>query len=422
VKLSRILTAALLTSTLLLAVFAQAGDKETSLFFFIKNTNGNNPNGYFPSNKLLIDKAGNLYGATNSGATNGVGTIFELSPNGSGGWSLTTLIDCDPICGLPLGSLIMDGLGNLYGTAAFGNVFEVSPNGSGGWTGSVIYSFNGAIGSYLGNAPTPGLVMDGAGNLYGTNLDGGNNDQGYVFELSPGSGGTWSLTHLHDFSGTDGAAPYATVIMDQAGHLYGTTNLGGSSTKCTAGCGVVFQLTNNSGVWTETVLHNFSGQEGSNPQAALLMDAAGNLYGTAGNGGVRNFGAVFELSLTAGVWHYRSLYSFVSGNSDGAFPNTALVMDGAGNLYGTTWSGGGGNCNFQQDVGCGTAFELVHNGSKWKESILHIFTANGDGGFPGGVILATDGDLFGTTEAGGASLSTGGIAFELSAPPAPARR
>jgi uncharacterized repeat protein (TIGR03803 family) len=421
VKRSELFSIATLAAVLFLTICAQATDKETSLFFFMKNTTGGNPNGYFPSNKLLMDKAGNLYGATSEGATAGWGTIFELSPNGSGGYSLSTLIDCSPTCSVPLGDLIMDNAGNLYGTAAFGNLFELSPNGLGGWTGSVLYSFDGAIGSDLGNALMPGLVIDSAGNLYGTNQDGGASDQGYVFELSPGSGGTWTLTHVHDFSGSDGSAPYATVIMDQAGNLYGTTNQGGVSTACTGGCGVVFKLTNNAGLWSETVLHNFNEKDGSNPQASLLMDAAGNLYGTAGNGGEQNFGVVFELSPDSGGYHYRALYSFVSGDSDGAFPNTALVMDSSGNLYGTTWSGGGGDCDFAQDIGCGTAFELAHDGSHWKESLLHDFSGGGDGGFPGGLILGNDGDLFGTTESGGAELSTGGIAFELTAPAAPRR-
>jgi hypothetical protein len=304
-KLTKLASIATLAALVFLTICAQATDKETSLFFFMKNTTGDNPNGYFPSNKLLMDKAGNLYGANTSGATAGWGTIFELSPNGSGGWALTILTDCSPICSVPLGSLIMDSAGNLYGTAAFGNVFELSP-GAGGWTASVVYSFDGAIGSDLGNAPMPGLVIDGAGNLYGTNQDGGASDQGYVFELSPGSGGTWTLTHVHDFSGSDGAAPYANVIMDQAGNLYGTTNQGGNSTQCTDGCGVVFELTNSAGVWSESVLHNFNGKDGSNPQAALLMDGAGDLFGTAANGGVRDFGTLFELSFTAGVWQYRA--------------------------------------------------------------------------------------------------------------------
>jgi uncharacterized repeat protein (TIGR03803 family) len=419
VSRSKLFSILMLAVLFFLSSCAQAADKETSLFFFMKNTTGDNPNGYYPSNKLLMDAAGNLYGATTSGAVGGWGTIFELSPNGSGAYSLTTIIDCSPTCSIPLGSLIMDGAGNLYGTAALGNVFELSPNGLGGFTGSVLYSFNGAIGSDLGNAPTPGLVVDSAGNLYGTNQDGGASNQGYVFELSPVSGGTWTLTHVHDFSGSDGAAPYATVIMDQAGNLYGTTNAGGTSTACTGGCGVVFKLTNNAGVWNESVLHSFNEKDGSNPQASLLMDASGNLYGTAGNGGEQNFGVVFELSPVSSGYHYRALYSFVSGDSDGAFPNTSLVMDSSGNLYGTTWSGGGGDCNFQQDIGCGTAFELARHGNNWKESLLHDFTAGGDGGFPGGLILGDGGNLFGTTEAGGAALSTGGIAFKLTSPGAP---
>ncbi len=221
--------------------------------------------------------------------------------------------------------------------------------------------------------------MDGAGNLYGANFDGGINNNGYVLELSLGGGGTYNLIHLHDFSGSDGSQPATTVIMDVYGNLYGTTEGGGGSAQCTNGCGVVYELTNTSGAWTETILHVFNGPEGSNPQGTLLIDVAGNLYGTATAGGAHGFGVVFELQPTARRWNFRDLYAFKSGSGDGAAPYENLIMDAAGNLYGTTWSGGGGDC-----------------------------------AFPEGAIFAPAGGLYGVAPSGGGLY--GGLGYELSPP------
>jgi uncharacterized repeat protein (TIGR03803 family) len=418
VKLSRILSAAVLTSTLLLSVFAQAGDEEINVYTFNQDNGGTNTSGYFPLGRLLMDEAGNMYGATLNGADGNAGTIFELTPNGSGGWNYVVISDCIVACFNPAGSLVMDGSGNIYGTTIQGNVFELSPNGSGGWNLSLVYNFNGGTNGYDGYAPNPGLILDSAGNIYGANYDGGINNQGYVFELSPGSGG-YTLTHLHDFTGSDGAVPVAGVMMDKSGNLYGTTSMGGASTLCTSGCGVAFEMSNNAGSWTETVLHSFSGSDGSDLEGPLMMDADGNLYGTAGAGGANGFGVVFKMSLvSAGKWHERVLYSFASGSGDGAFPNALLIMDSAGNLYSTTYSGGGGDCSFGTDTGCGTAFELTSNEAKWRDSILHDFTGGADGGFPQGLIFGPGGTLYGTAAAGG---NIGGLVFGLTAP-APARK
>lgn len=414
-KLPRIVCAAILTASLLLAVYAQAGDKETSLYNFNAGLGGVNTSGTFPHG-LLVYGGGNFYGAALSGGTGGLGTIFQLTPDGSGSWILNVIFECAGSCNNPIGSLLMDGAGNLFGVSGTGVVFELSPGLSGGWTESTLYTFSGGTNGYDGYAPVPGLVMDAAGNLYGANFDGGINNQGYVFELSPAGGGTYTLTHLHDFAGSDGAVPGASVIMDAAGNLYGTTEAGGASNYCTSGCGVVYELTNNAGAWTETVLHNFGGPDGSNSQGTLLLDSAGNLYGTATAGGfLHNFGVVFELSQASGVWKRRNLYQFKSGSGDGAAPYENLIMDAAGNLYGTTWSGGGGDCNVGTNAGCGTAFKLTRNGNNWKESVLHDFTGGGDGAFPEGLIFGPGGNLYGVAPAGGGLL--GGLVYEL-APPA----
>jgi uncharacterized repeat protein (TIGR03803 family) len=406
-----------LTSVILLAVCALAADKEIKLYDFNKNAGGTNTSGTFPTGKLLLDQAGNLFGVAQSGAQTNSGTIFELTPNGSGGYNFNVIYTCGSTqdCNNSLGSLVMDSAGNLYGSTIFGNVFKLT-NGSGGWTASLVFQFTGGVGGIDGRTPSP-VILDSAGNLYGVCLDGGINSLGYVFELSP-SGGKYSLTHLYDFAGApnDGALPLAALIMDAAGNLYGTTELGGNSTLCTSGCGVEFELVKHSGTFSESVIHTFTGTNGYSPQGPLFMDAAGNLYGTATGGGAHGFGLVFETSLVSGVWKTRALYSFTDSATDGAFPDTALVMDAAGNLYGTTESGGPSACNLGSDVGCGTAFELsTIGGGKWKELVLHIFTGGGDGSFPRGVILGSGGNLFGVANNGG-GLSVLGVAYELSPP------
>jgi len=390
-NLSKIASTVVLTATLLLAVGAHAVDKETILY----NFNSTNSGGWQPYGGLFRDQAGNYFGATLTG------TIFELSPNGSGGWNYSALLNCS-YCAYPFG-LVMDQAGNLFGSDYFGNVFEVSPNGSGGWTSALVFNFGGGTD---GTQPSP-VILDGAGNLYGVNATGGSSGLGYVFELSPNSGGSWTLTHLHDFGGGDGAGGAGAsgqvggLIMDASGNLFGTTFAGGSSTQCASGCGVVFKLKNNSGIWTETVLHSFNGSNGSSPAAPLFMDAAGNLFGTTTSGGASGFGVVFE-TFTAGTPQTRVLYSFTGVGNDGAYPLAALISDAAGNLYGTTFSGGGStNCSVGPDNGCGTAFKLTRSGSHWKESILHAFTAMGDGGFPGGLISDASGNLYTTMEVGG---------------------
>jgi hypothetical protein len=412
---SHILRLSVVIAILSIALCAQAADKYTVIRAFNPSTGGGIPYG-----ALLMDVSGNLYGANSAGGTNGWGTIFELTPNAQGGWKYTQLYDCGvrQDCAVPMGSLVMDHAGNLYGVTIFGNVFEVTPDGAGGWTASVIRVFGGG---FDGNQPSP-LVIDSAGNLYGTNATGGTDSLGYVFELS-NSGGSWSLIHLHDFKGSDGAETTDTagnkvagVTFDSAGNLFGTTGAGGSSNKCSGGCGVVFELKDDSGIWTESVLHSFGGADGSNPNAALLIDQAGNLFGTATAGGKDGLGVVFETSpASGGSWTTRLLHSFTGIHLDGAYPNATLVMDSAGNLYGATFAGGGDlqSCQVFNDNGCGTVFEISLIGAQWKTTILHAFSGRKDGAFPGGVLLGADGALYGAAQSGG-SLSEG-VIFKLTA-------
>ena len=322
------------------------GWTETILYSFQSLTDGSIPS------DLMFDQSGNLYGTTGQGGSDGEGTVFELSPSAGGTWTKTTLYNFSFTgSGQNPNGLIFDQKGNLFGTTYYGGtspnslgtVFELSPNGSGGWSQTILYSFQG--GNTDGAFPR-GLVFDQAGNLYGTTTQGGpgcaygSSGCGTVYKLSPNGSGGWTETILHIFKGgSDGSVPTGGLIVDQAGNLYGTTMDGGESgTGCGGtGCGTVFELSpNGSGGWNETILHSFQGSDGYEP-GELIFDQAGGLYGTAG-GGAFNYGTVFELSPSgSGSWNLTVLYSF-PGGTDGVGPG-ALVLDQSGNLYGA--AGGG---------------------------------------------------------------------------------
>jgi uncharacterized repeat protein (TIGR03803 family) len=413
-KLSGFLPPALLSATLTLAVCAQATDSGKTLHQFQIDNGGTSVGGYYPEGALIADSFGNLYGAASRGGLYPPeGTIFEMSPNGSGGWTYNVIYNCSDTgyCGQPIGSLVMDSSGNLYGSdGGFEQIYELSP-GSGGWTAWLVYRFNG---TYDGDSPGP-VILDAQGNLYGANSDGGNG-YGFIFELSPSSGGGWTLTHLHDFAGTDGSQPFWGLILDSAGNLYGTTPAGGTSTECTGGCGVVFELTNNNGTWTETVLHNFENKEGSAPEAPLLMDSKGNLYGTASTGGPFNYGTAFKMTPKNGTWVLNGIHSFTCENGDGATPDTALIEDAEGNLYGNTGSGGSNNCVDGQPNGYGAVYELSSQGGHWRETILTDFNGGSDGIGGQPLLLGSGNNLYAVATENDLG---GGIVYELSPPPAP---
>jgi uncharacterized repeat protein (TIGR03803 family) len=384
---------------------ASGAVKEVILYSF-----GNRPDGEYPFGKLLLGPNGKLYGTTSGGGQFGNGSAFELSRSGSG-WKTTILHSfTGNVDGYaPQGGLIADSEGNLYGTASeggdlncgilgCGNVFELSPTNN-GWTFNVLYDFVG--GSNDGDLPTGDLVFDGAGNLYGATIHGGGIfDGGVVFELSPVGGGSWQETAIYIF-GAEGGAPNGDLVFDSAGNLYGTTELQDS-------LGSVFQLTDNSGTWTKTDLLDFGGSFGENPMAGLAMDAAGDLYGTTTRGGNDNCfgsfgcGTIFEVSPNGkgkGGWTTEVLYAF-NGGSDGQNPEGVLLLDKAGNLYGTTNQGGGSGCEF--GFGCGTVFRLAHNNGAWSETVLHSFGIGSDGQSPvAGPITDNAGHLLGVTDAGG---------------------
>jgi uncharacterized repeat protein (TIGR03803 family) len=387
-----------LTASFTSASWAQARYK--TLYRFTNTGNG-------PFAGLVADLQGNLYGTTAYGGTQNVGTVFELAPNGHGGWNHTMLHSFNGSDGgWPEARLIFDATGNLYGTTFLGGahkagtVFELAPDGHGGWTETVLHSFN--FSCVDGCEPTAGLIFDAAGNLYGTTFEGGdsNTHTGTVFELSPDGHGVWTETVLHSFgNGTDGALPVGGLIFDAAGNLYGTTEIGGASQA-----GTVFELApDGHGGWTGTVLHSFNGTDGYGPQATLIFDAAGNLYGTTQYGGDSRAGTVFELTPDGhGGWKETVLHSF--NRKDGREPVAGLIFDAAGNLYGTT-RGGGAN-------GYGRVFELAPNGQGgWTETVLHTFKDQ-PGAVPlGTLIFGTQGHLYGTTE--GDLLKTWGSVFEI---------
>jgi uncharacterized repeat protein (TIGR03803 family) len=282
--------------------------------------------GAAPLAGLIADAAGNLYGTTFSGGANGFGAIFRLTP--ADGESLLYSFAGAPGDGAnPLAGLITDTAGNLYGTTeqgggdGFGTVFKLTPEGG----ESLLQSFAGFPGD--GAAPLAGMIADTAGNLYGTTFSGGASGLGTVFKLTPE--GAESV--LYSFGGGDGALPRAGLILDTAGNLYGSTFSGGAS-----GFGTVFKLTPTG---SESILHSFAGApgDGAFPYAGLIADAAGNLYGTTAQGGANGLGTVFKLTP---MGNESVLHSFAGAPGDGANPFAGLIADAAGNLYGTTYYGG----------------------------------------------------------------------------------
>lgn len=382
------LTMAVLCLLLIVGFQPAEAQTETVLYSFCAQTGC--PDGSNPRADLVMDTAGNLYGTTLYGGTSGVGTVFELSPSGTE-TVLHSFAASHTDGHYPYAGLLMDTTGNLYGTAqsggakGLGTVFKLSPNG----TETLLYSFCVLAACADGYHPRAGLIMDTKGNLYGTAFDGGAYDAGAVFELSPSG----TETVLHSFCQQtgcpDGYYPQAGLVMDTNGNLYGTTLYNGAY-----GGGTVFKISSDG---TATTFYNFCTatgcKNGRYPQAGLILDTNGNLYGTTYGGGAYGKGTVFELSPSGAE---TVLHSFCArtGCSDGSHPRADLVMDTAGNLYGTTYYGGTNSV--------GTVFKLSPNGT---ETVLHSFAANGsDGTHPyAGLVTDTMGNLYGTTYSGGAN-------------------
>jgi|HubBroStandDraft_1064217.scaffolds.fasta_scaffold02635_5 uncharacterized repeat protein (TIGR03803 family) len=340
-----------------------------------------------PYGNLTRDAAGNLSGTTYVGGANETGVVFRLDTNGKE----TVLYDFPPYtdgvwphAGLDLVA------GSFYGTTLSGGDLSCLIDGCGtvfkfDKTGEVVlHSFTGMPD---GARPYAGLIHDKTGNHYGTTGSGGAYNNGTIFEIDRAG----NETVLYSFiGGSDGSDPEAALIRDSLGNLYGTTFHGGSYEA-----GTVFKLDT---AGNETVLHSFTGgADGSNPIAALVRDSLGNLYGTTELGGAYNLGAVFKVD-TAG--NETVLYSF-TGLSDGAYPGTGLIADGKGNFYGTASYDGDPRCS------CGTVFKL----SKTGISVLHTFIGS-DGADPEGLIRDTAGNLYGTTVSGGDNTGDG-VVFKI---------
>jgi len=314
------------------------------LYEFTGGSDGANPEA-----RVIFGPNRTLYGTTNRGGTDGNGTVFNVRPFASVcktvlcPWMETVLyrFTGDPDGHAPeYGDLVFDQAGNIYGTTgsggnSFGTVYELTPSG-GGWTESVLYAFSHSD----GDAPTGGVILDNAGNLYGTTNNGGLFDFGTVFELTYSMGFGWSESFLYSFqNGSDGSNPSAGLIFDQSGNLYGATLHGGSG-----GGGTVFKLTPSSGGWTFSLVYSLTGTQNHScgPIGKLVMDGAGNLFGTANCDGEYNAGSVFKLTPSGNSWIYTDLHDFCSypNCSDGGYPRSNVVIDANGNLYGTT-SGNG---------------------------------------------------------------------------------
>ena len=363
----------------------------------------NGTSGAEPKGTLVSDASGNLYGTTEKGGADNYGTVFELVNNAGTYaeqvlYSFTGGSDGE----YPSAGLTMDASGNLYGIAAGGTagVFELVNTGGGTFSYRQVYSFTSQSD---GTGPEGNLALDSNGDLFGVTASGGSN-YGLVYELV-NSGGVYSEKILYAFSGgADGSIPDAGVTLDSRGNIYGTTVEGGAD-----GWGAVYELVNNGGAYSEETLYSFTdGSDGASPQAGVTLDARGDIFGTTQGDGTTTLGFVFELVNSSGTYTETTLHAFSNANNDGKAPESAVVMDANGNLFGTTEYGGG-------SANDGTVYELVYSSStgSYTEQILYAFTGGTDGDQPtAGLFLDSSGDLFGSSPKGGSSGD--GVTWELS--------
>jgi uncharacterized repeat protein (TIGR03803 family) len=377
------LSAASMVPTLVVVLLALVATTAQAQTFTVLHTFTGGRDGVWPRGGLVQDTAGNLYGTTFLGGNGfgcnipprniGCGVVFKLDTSGTE-TVLHSFVGGDG--SMPVAGLLIDPNRNIYGTTDFGGT---SGRGAVFKLGTALYSFKGQPD---GSQPFGSLVQDASGNLYGTTAAGGASNNGTVFQVDAAN----NETVLYSFTGgADGSMPFATLIRDARGNLYGTTAAGGAF-----GRGTVFRLdmTNN-----ETVLHSFNGTDGADPGAGVIQDAAGNFYGTTSRGGASDKGTVFKLDTSG---KETVLHSF-TGGADGGNPDASLLLDTLGNLYGTT--SGGGDLTCGTSTGCGTVFKIDTLGN---ETVLHSFNGHADGSSPtAGVVMDAAGNLYGTALLGG---------------------
>jgi uncharacterized repeat protein (TIGR03803 family) len=390
----------------LLMVVISSG-AQTSKFKVLHAFAGGN-DGAYPYAPVALDRLGNVYGTTSLGGsgtpcTSGCGTVFQLVPSGAN-WREKIIYTFSGSYVNPTGPLLVDMKGNLYGTTASGGdlacqcgqVYELIR--SEGWTLNLIHNFLG--GADVGAYPEWGTIMDSRGSLYGTTAGGGPNQAGTIFEFTPSSGGAWTENVLYTATSSTPNVLYSGLVTDSAGDLY-TTSVGGGVYNE----GTVFRLAPSSASWVESPLYAFTGGEnGYGPGWGVVFDAAGNLYGTTDYGGYDAVGNVFKLTpASGGYWNFLMIHSFTGGR-DGGFPQGPLLVDNAGNLYGETLYGGA--------YEYGTVYKIAPTNGVWKETVLHNFTGGTDGANPyGGLVLDSSGNLYGVASQGGANHV--GVVFEI---------
>jgi uncharacterized repeat protein (TIGR03803 family) len=365
---------------------APTATTETVLYSFAGGSNGT-----FPQGALASDAEGNLFGATGGGGAYDYGTVFELSPNTSGGWTQSVLYSFTGGSdgGGPSAGVIASSSGSLYGTTVkggangFGTVFELAPSSGGGWVFNTIHTFSGSDGA---TSYTP-VTFDAAGNLYGTTRTGGTHGYGVVFEMKQNADGVWNEAVIYSFTGgKDEGFPMSGVVFDSSGNLYGT-NVGVAEDAP----GVVFELSRQPrGNWKIDVLP----EVGLYPIGTPILDPAGNLYGTTYQGGY-GYGNIYELQPESdGRWKGENLWYFSGSGADGIYPYSSLVRDTEGNLYGVTPSGG--------LTGNGVAYKLSRQGRGWQESVMYNFSGGADGSLPTTLVGGLASSFYGITEFGGA--------------------
>ncbi len=379
-------------------------------YMVIHNFSGQD--GENPSAGPTLDKSGNLYGTTYNGGRDNYGVVYKLVHNGPS-WLLTTLYSFtggEDGAHPGLGSLVRGADGTLYGTTVAGGsngkgtAFSLSAPRTAKacitvlcpWKETVLHPFGGAGD---GDFPNGAIIFDSAGNLYGTTTYGGAYGNGTVFELTP-AGDSWTETIVYSFAGgDDGGSPTSGIILGSDGNLYGTTSNGGVDDDGTA-----FELAHSGSGWTKTTLYSFHYESDGGGPTGLTFDSAGNLFGGTIYGGPNGGGVVYELSPVNGTWSYTLLYSFKTGFFGLGGPASALTLDTSGDVYGTTSEDGA--------YFGGSVFELTPSDDGWTFTDLHNFTGGDDGDDPNGSLtIDAAGNIYGTTTTGGTNDL--GVVFEL---------